>query len=159
LTKKIGGFVFMEDNYFAGVGAIVIRNNEVLLVRHTYGSAKNKLLNPGGYIMQGEMPFDAIKREVLEETGIVINPVGMLSIRCSVDGWYMVFLAEYVSGEPKSDGKENCEVLFMDCNELLQRDDATDTVKILLRLALDKKPLLPKDVGKGRIMYASGENI
>lgn len=71
----------------------------------------------------------------------------------------MVFLAEYVSGEPKSDNRENSEALFMDCGELLQRPDATDTVKTLLRLALSKKPILPQDTGKGRILYASSECI
>ena len=40
----------MKDNDFASVGAIVLHNNKVLLVRHTYGSAAGKLLNPGGMI-------------------------------------------------------------------------------------------------------------
>lgn len=149
----------MEDNYFASVGAVVLRENKILLVRHTYGSAANKLLNPGGYIKKGELPFNAVKREVLEETGVSVEPVGMLSVRCSAKGWYMVFLADYVSGEPKADGNENSESLFMDCNELLNRADATDTVKTLLRLALSKKPLLPINAGDGRIMFASGHEI
>ncbi len=149
----------MSDNHFASVGAIVLRGNEVLLVRHTYGSAAGKLLNPGGMIEQGEVPSDAVKREVLEETGVSVNPLGMLCIRCSAKNWYMVFLAEYVSGEPKSDGAENSEALFMDCDELLQCPDATDTAKTLLRLALSKKPLSAEDVGKGHTMYASNEAL
>ncbi|HBR32410.1 MAG TPA: NUDIX hydrolase [Clostridiales bacterium] len=146
----------MSDNYFASVGAIVIKNNQVLLVRHTYGSAKGKLLNPGGHICNNELPFAAVKREVLEETGVVINPVGMLSIRCDVGSWYMVILAEYVSGEPKSDNNENDEALFMDCDEVLNRADATDTVKTHIKLALERKPLLPIDAGKGRVLFATG---
>lgn len=149
----------MEDNKFASVGAIVLKENKVLLVRHTYGSAAGKLLNPGGMIQLDELPTDAVKREVLEETRINVDPIGMLSIRCSLNGWYMVFLAEYISGEPKYDGKENSEALFMDCDELLQRPDATDTVKTLTRLALEKKPIIPKDVGKGRIMFVSDEML
>ena len=149
----------MKDNYFAGVGAIVIKDQKVLLVRHTYGAAKGKLLNPGGYMNHGELPTDAVKREVLEETGITVNPAGMLCIRCSEKDWYMVFVADYVSGEVTSDGDENSEVLFMDCNELLQREDATDTVKILVRLALERKPLDCTEVGNGRIMFASSEVI
>lgn len=143
----------MVDNYFASVGAIVLKDDKILLVRHTYGSAKGKLLNPGGYICEGEMPYDAIKREVLEETSIVINPVGMLSLRCDTKGWYMIILAEYVSGEPKSDNIENSEALFMNCDEVLKRDDATDTVKTHIKLALEKKPIKPLDAGKGRILF------
>ena len=144
----------MSDNNFAAVGAIVLREDKVLLVRHTYGSAANKLLNPGGMLQQNEMPYDAVKREVLEETGIIVNPTGVLSIRCSDKSWYMVFLAEYVSGEPKSDGNENSEALFMDCDEVFKRSDTTDTVKSLLRLALNYKPLPLTDAGKGRVSFS-----
>jgi len=149
----------MEDNNFASVGVIVLKDNKILLVRHTYGSAAGKLLNPGGMIQQGELPTDAVKREVLEETGVTVNPIGMLSIRCAPNNWYMVFLAEYVSGEPKSDGVENSEALFMDCGELLRRDDATDTVKTLLKIALGKKPLIPVDTGGGRLLFAVNEDL
>lgn len=149
----------MEDNRFASVGAIVLRENKILLVRHTYGAAKDKLLNPGGMIQQDELPTDAVKREVLEETGVSVNPIGMLSIRCAPKGWYMVFLAEYISGEPKSDGIENSEAVFMDCDELLQREDATDTVKMLLKIALSKKPIVPVDTGNSRLLFASNEDL
>ena len=149
----------MQDNTFASVGAIVLKDNKVLVVRHTYGSAAGKLLNPGGMLQQGELPTDAVKREVLEETGVEVHPAGMLSIRCSANGWYMVFLAEYVSGEARPDNCENSEALFIDCDELLQRPDATNTVKYLVRLALSKKPIIPEDVGKGRLMFASNESL
>lgn len=145
------------DNHFAGVGAIVLRSGEVLLVRHTYGPAAGKLLNPGGFIRVGELPMDAVKREVLEETGVHVAPVGLIAIRCSEKDWYMVFLCEYISGEPTSDNMENSEALFMDCDTLLGREDATDTVKTLLRLALSKRPLPPIDTGRNRIMFAAGD--
>jgi len=142
------------DNPFAGVGAIVIREGEILLVRHTYGAAAGKLLNPGGMLQAGEMPEQAVVREVMEETGVTIEPIGMLALRCSAKGWYMVFLARYVSGEPQSDNDENSQALFMPCQELLARDDATDTVKALTQLALTQSPLPPQDAGAGRVMYA-----
>ncbi len=68
----------MKDNYFSSVGAIVIRDEKVLLVRHTYGAAKDKLLNPGGFINKNELPTEAIIREVFEETGVNVAPIGML---------------------------------------------------------------------------------
>ncbi|HEY8420130.1 MAG TPA: NUDIX hydrolase [Thermoclostridium sp.] len=149
----------MMDNNFASVGAIVIKDKQVLLVRHTYGPANGKLLNPGGHLLQGEMPADAVKREVFEETGVIIDPIGMLSVRCAKDGWYMVFLAEYVAGTPISDNKENSEALFMDYDEVLKRDDATDTVKTLIKLALNGKVMKPIDAGKGRVLFAVGEYV
>ena len=44
----------MSDNYSLSVGCIVRKNNEILLVRHTYGSAAGKLLIPGGFCDIGE---------------------------------------------------------------------------------------------------------
>ena len=135
----------MADNYFASVGAIVLRNDEVLLVRHTYGDATGKLLNPSGYIKQGEMPYEALKREVFEETGIEINPKGLLAVRCSAKDWWLVFLAEYVSGTPRSDSHENSEALFMPCDEAANHPDVTNAVKILLERAKEQKLLTMND--------------
>ena len=49
----------MADNFNHSVGCLVVRNREVLLVRHTYGRARGKLLIPGGYLQEGEMPEQA----------------------------------------------------------------------------------------------------
>ena len=129
----------VEDKRFASVGAIVLRGDSVLLVRHTYGGAKGQLLNPSGYIKQGEMPLEALKREILEETGIEINSLGLLAVRCSVKDWWLVFLAEYVSGEPRTDNYENSEVVFMPCDEAILHKDVTDATKTLIKLAKEKK--------------------
>ena len=51
-----------QDNHGKAVGCVVIRGEQVLLVRHTYGSAKGKLLIPGGYVQVAEMPEDAAMR-------------------------------------------------------------------------------------------------
>ena len=150
----------MDDNRFASVGAIVLRNNEVLLVRHTYGGAAGQLLNPSGYIKQGEMPLEALKREILEETGVEINPLGLLAVRCSIKDWWLVFLADYVTGEPRSDGCENNEALFMPCDEAICHKDITDATKTLIKLAKDKKLMVINEEysmipsSNGRMMFS-----
>ena len=144
----------MNDNHFAAVGAVVLRGGKMLLVRHTYGAAAGKLLNPGGFLQDGELPYDAIKREVLEETGVTVEPIGMIAIRCKSDNWYMVIQCEYISGEPRTDANENSEALFMDCSEVLSRDDVTDTAKTLLQTAMNGKPLPTRDAGNGRVMFS-----
>lgn len=150
----------MEDNRFASVGAIVLRDDEVLLVRHTYGGAAGQLLNPSGYIKQGEMPFEALKREVLEETGVEINPKGLLAVRCSVKDWWLVFLAEYVSGTPRSDNSENSEALFMPCEEAISHPDITDATKTLIKLAKEQRLMAVNEEyskipsSNGRVMFS-----
>ena len=147
----------MEDNRFASVGAIVLRDNEVLLVRHTYGRAAGKLLNPSGFIRQGEMPYEALKREVLEETGIEIAIRGLLTVRCSVSDWWLVFVADYVLGEPRSDKIENNEALFMPINEALSHSDVTGATKILIKLASEKSVLIPNNEYAEWIKPISGD--
>jgi ADP-ribose pyrophosphatase YjhB (NUDIX family) len=43
--------------------------SRVLLVRHTYRPGWH---TPGGGVNEGESPLDAVKREVFEETGLVL---------------------------------------------------------------------------------------
>jgi len=146
------------DNYSLSVGAIVIKDSKVLLVKHNYGSANGKYLNPGGYLKEGELPEEAVVREVFEETGIKVVPTGMIAVRCSGNGWYMVFRAEYVDGEPHINQKENDEVVFMDVDEALEHALVTDTAKALIRIALKNKIITAVDCRKNRRMY-SVDNI
>lgn len=124
------------DNYSLSVGVIVIRNSEVLLVRHNYGSANGKYLNPGGYLKDNELPEEAAVREVLEETGVRVAPVGMIALRCQSGGWYMVLKADYIEGEPRADMSENDDAAFMDISEALSHPCVTDTAKTLIKAAL-----------------------
>jgi 8-oxo-dGTP pyrophosphatase MutT (NUDIX family) len=54
-----------------GVRAVVIDNEgKVLLVRHSYAPG---WILPGGGVERGETAYDAVRREVQEEAGIVIE--------------------------------------------------------------------------------------
>jgi ADP-ribose pyrophosphatase YjhB (NUDIX family) len=138
-----------------GVGAIVIRNGAVLLVRSTYGSSNGKLMNPGGFVHKGEMPYDAVRREVLEETGVVCEPAGMLALRCDPGNWYLVFLCDYIGGEPVPDGEESSEALFLDCAAALSSAELTETAKTLIEIALKGKVLPLQPLNKGRVMFST----
>lgn len=132
--------VHENTNWCQSVTAVVIRENKVLLARHTYGTGAGKLIIPGGYVNFGEAPQDAVKREYLEETGIQIEPREIIGIRFNVKCWYIAFRADYVSGEPTSDGDENSEVIWMDVMEALQREDVPSLTKHLIQSALSPVP-------------------
>ena len=63
-----------NTNWGQSVTAVVIKDNKVLLARHTYGGGKGMLIIPGGYVEKGETPQDAVIREFKEETNITIQP-------------------------------------------------------------------------------------
>jgi len=139
--KVVGGIYAMGENInlHQAVTGIVINNNQVLLARHTYGNGKNMLIVPGGYVEKNETPQDALKREFLEEVNVVVEPKQIIGIRFNMHDWYIAFYAEYVSGDIKSDSKENSEVLWLDINEALSRDDVPDLTKKLIGCAQNKE--------------------
>ena len=125
-----------NTNWGQSVTAVIIMKNKVLLARHTYGSGNGKLIIPGGYVNFGESPEDAIKREYMEETNVEIAPRNIIGIRFNKKCWYIAFRADYISGEAKSDGDENSEVIWMDVQEALQREDVPGLTKHLIQSAL-----------------------
>ena len=122
--------------YKQSVTAVVLRNNKVLLARHTYGAGKDFLIVPGGYLNLYETPEDAVKREFLEETGVVIEPKNIIAVRFNLKDWYVAFSADYVSGREHSDNDENSEVLWLDVDEALNRSDVPELTKKLIEAAI-----------------------
>ena len=132
----MGNSVKIENtNWGQSVAGVVIKDNKVLLARHTYGNGKGMLIVPGGYVNFGETPQDAMERELLEETNIVAKPKDIIGIRFNMHDWYIVFRAEYISGEAASDNNENSEVVWMDIGEALQRADVPDISKKMIESA------------------------
>ena len=53
--------------------------------------------------------------------------------------WYIAFRAEYVSGEAISDNDENSEVLWVDIETALSREDVPELTKMLIQSAISKE--------------------
>ena len=63
-----------------GVGAVVIDGTKVLLVRRGQEPLKGEWSLPGGALELGETLQQGVVREVLEETGLVVAPGGIIEI-------------------------------------------------------------------------------
>jgi 8-oxo-dGTP diphosphatase len=63
-----------------GVGAVVVEDGRVLLIRRGHEPMKGEWSLPGGALEVGETLLDGVRREVLEETGLVIEPVEMIEV-------------------------------------------------------------------------------
>lgn len=72
---------------FVGVGAVVVDDDRVLLVKRAHPPLAGEWSLPGGVIEVGETLSAALQREVLEETGLVVEvgPVVEVLDRIHVD--------------------------------------------------------------------------
>jgi len=72
------------DRPWVGVGIVVWRGDEILLVRRAKPPRLGEWSIPGGAQSLGETVFDAAIREVREETGIAIRPTGIVTVVDSI---------------------------------------------------------------------------
>lgn len=91
---------------------------------------KNLWVLPGGLVEPGEHPADAAVRETWEETGMIIEPVGILGVFGGPDlvihyangdvASYVgtIFRGTMVGGDLKADGSETLEVRYLSRAEL-----------------------------------------
>ncbi|MBI4587722.1 MAG: NUDIX hydrolase [Candidatus Rokubacteria bacterium] len=63
-----------------GVGAVVLRDGHVLLVRRDHPPARGKWSIPGGLVHLGETTEAAAVREVAEECGLSVRPRGVAGV-------------------------------------------------------------------------------
>ena len=59
----------MKEHKHLGAYALVLKDNQILLIKKVTGPYDGKLDLPGGSLEFGETPEKALKRELLEETG------------------------------------------------------------------------------------------
>lgn len=61
-----------------GVGAVIIEGGRVLLIKRGQAPLKGEWSLPGGAVELGETLEEAVCREVLEETGLVVETVDIV---------------------------------------------------------------------------------
>lgn len=81
----------MENNRKLSASCIVINDNKVLLVKHTYGAAKGKYLILGGFSEEGELPNKTGEREVLEETSVRVRAKDLIAVRFTTEEVWCIF--------------------------------------------------------------------
>lgn len=106
------------------VGAFIIRDNMVLLVRRKYQPRQGYWSFPAGFMEYGETPAQCGIREVKEETGLDIKITGTFKAYSGSDdprtkAVLILFLTEFAGGELKA-GDDADELRFFPLNDLPQ---------------------------------------
>lgn len=136
-----------ESKVWLGAAGIVLRNNEALVVKKSYGGMKGKWSFPAGFVEPGERVDEAAEREVLEETGITARALQIVGVRSGVikeeiSDNMVVFLMEYVSGEPRPQAGEIETAQFLPVDEVLTSPLSTLYMKAILPGVLELEPSL-----------------
>jgi len=130
-----------------GVGAFLLRDRNLLVVRKTYGPSKGQWTIPSGYVERHESIVETVEREVHEETHIrgLAGPV--LAVRNRVtetaNDTFLVFRMAYVSGEPEPDRQEVSEAAFVPLAELARSDDSAAFTRAIVPKLVDAAGLRP----------------
>ena len=101
------------------VAAVIRQGRSVLLVRRNNEPGMGLWALPGGYVEQGEVVEEALKREVQEETGLVARSFRLVGLYSRPGD--PVLLAAYsveAEGEPTAHSPEVQEAAFFPWNAL-----------------------------------------
>ena len=72
------------DRPILGIGAVIVSQGRALLVRRATEPLKGEWSVPGGVLELGETLHDGVRREVLEETGLRVEPGPVLEVFDSI---------------------------------------------------------------------------
>lgn len=129
------------------VSAVLINDqNEVLMMQEAKQHCLGKWYLPAGRVEPNENLIEAVKREVLEETGLIMEPKSLIMIECASGSWFrFVMTGSVVDGTLKTPDQSN--------EESLQANWVRDVSSLALR-SNDILPLIEK--GRDYVKKANG---
>ncbi len=130
------------DRPYVGVGIVVFRGDEVLLVERAKPPIRNRWSIPGGAQEIGETVHEAALRELMEETSLEADLIGLIDIvdsitrdqdsRVQFHYTLVDFAAEWRSGEAAA-ADDVAAVRWIPLADLEAMGLWTETVRIIRR--------------------------
>jgi len=125
-----------------GVGAIIIQEARVLLVKRAHPPIQGQWSIPGGALEIGELVREAAVREAREETGLIVEPGELLGVfdrvlrdpeQCVQYHYVLIdFLCKALGGELRA-ASDAAEVRWFTREELPALNLAEDTHAVILK--------------------------
>ena len=140
-----------------GVGAVMVHDGRVLLIRRGKEPLRGRWVVPGGTVEPGETLQDALVREVREETGLTVRPGEVILVfdRIQREGGevryhYVIvdYLCEYVEGTPRAGS--DAEAVALVPPERLHEYDVPDKALEVVRDAFRRCGIGPGVADAGR---------
>lgn len=135
-----------DETIKIGVGAVVFRGDEVLVIKRGKPPFEGQWSIPGGGLHFGERVVDAVRREVREETGLEIEIIGVLDVFDGLPGTegdgfdqhivMLDYVGEWKAGEPVA-GDDAAAAEFVAIETALKRlswDKTRDAVRRAVKI-------------------------
>ncbi|AWR97014.1 NUDIX domain-containing protein [Acidianus sulfidivorans JP7] len=127
------------------VGGVIIDDNKVLLIKRSKPPNQGDWAIPGGKVEYGESIFDAVKREMKEETNLDVIPVELLAVvQIIKEGFHYIildFVCKVNSGELKA-SSDALDARFFSMEEIRKLQVSPTTLDMLEKY-FSKKEKLP----------------
>src|SRR5216684_7625881 len=147
------------ESPLVGVGAVIVQNHSVLLIRRGQPPLLGEWSLPGGVLECGETLREAVAREAREETGLVVETAEMLGVyerviqgdegRVRYHYVLIDFLCRPVGGDLKA-GSDAADVRWFTRDELPALSlayDANDVVLKGLTRTIERRASSPGESG------------
>lgn len=128
------------------VGCVLIKNEEILLVKRKYPPAEGLWAIPGGVVESNESIYEAAIRELWEETGLRAKPIGVIAIadvvfreENRVKYRYVIIDVYFDPSSIEGFLKPSEEVIdanWFKINEVVNRTDISKSTKKLVNLII-----------------------
>ena len=136
------------DRPLLGVGAIIVRDERILLVRRANPPLQGEWSIPGGLVETGETTKEAIIREVREETSLEVEPVKLVEVferilrdtesRVQYHFVLLDYLCLVISGEAKA-SSDVSDLYWATCDELESLAVAPETCAVIRKAKVGDK--------------------
>ena len=135
------------DRPYVGVGVIVFRDKEVLLVKRNKDPNKGFWSIPGGKQMLGETLVEAAQRELIEETGVKVDSLFLVDVvdtiipdaegKIKYHYTLVDYMGHFFSGDTRA-GDDAQEVRWVHMNELNLYSLLEKTLNIIFKASAIK---------------------
>ncbi|MFZ0926423.1 MAG: NUDIX hydrolase [Halobacteriota archaeon] len=113
----------MHRNPALTVDAVIVKNKKILLIKRKREPYRGQYALPGGFVEYGETVEAAVRREVLEETGLVAKIKSLVGVYSDPDRdprghvVSIAFAADIVGGT-RAAGSDASEAMLWDIADL-----------------------------------------